>query len=392
MATHFQSVIFDSLTADPSPPVDGQFWHNSTTDTFKVRLDGVTHTLAHDSDVSAHTGASGNPHTVTLEQARTAGSSVAGDIDMGSNSIVNVQDPVSAQDVATLSFVNARIQQFINGFEWKDGVLDKDLSTPPGAPTTGDRYIVGGSPTGDWVGQANALAEWDGAAWTFDAVASGDSVHVADESRMYRYNGSAWEVIEISMDHGSMTGLGDDDHAQYLPVSGSRAMSGDLDMGGQAVTNVGNVDGVDVGAHASRHESGGADEIDGDHLDIDYTPTNYSPTTVPAEAGNVDHLAAHLAGIDSALTGGGGGLQNKAGNVAVGSFAGNPKEATVTFSAAFSNTNYAVVLSHRVQNQASYMVSYHTKTVSGFTILVDADNVSDLLAVDWVATSNGEAS
>lgn len=50
-------------------------------------------------------------------------------------------------------------------------------------------------------------------------------------------------------DHGALTGLGDDDHTQYLLASGARAMSGGLNMGTNAITNVGNVDGVDVSAH-----------------------------------------------------------------------------------------------------------------------------------------------
>jgi len=58
--------------------------------------------------------------------------------------------------------------------------------------------------------------------------------------------------------------------------------------------------------HASTHIKDGSDEIDGDRLDIDFTPTNYSPDSSLAEAGNVDHLAAHLKGIDSALSSGGG--------------------------------------------------------------------------------------
>jgi|14_taG_2_1085336.scaffolds.fasta_scaffold00703_18 hypothetical protein len=57
-----------------------------------------------------------------------------------------------------------------------------------------------------------------------------------------------------------------------------------------------------LGAHASRHESAGADELDGDHLDIDYVPANYTRTTVPI-ANVVDHLTAHLKGIDDALAG-----------------------------------------------------------------------------------------
>lgn len=53
--------------------------------------------------------------------------------------------------------------------------------------------------------------------------------------------------------------------------------------------------------HADRHLTGGADEIDGDKLDIDWNPSNYTPATTPAQADNVDNLAAHLYGIDQAL-------------------------------------------------------------------------------------------
>jgi len=61
--------------------------------------------------------------------------------------------------------------------------------------------------------------------------------------------------------HGLLSGLADDDHVQYLLSSGSRAMSGSLDMGGNNITNVANVDGVDVSSHASRHDPGGADSL-----------------------------------------------------------------------------------------------------------------------------------
>lgn len=108
---------------------------------------------------------------------------------------------------------------------------------------------------------------------------------------------------DADVDHGALGGLGDDDHPQYLLVSGTRAMAGDLDMGGNAVTNVGLVDGVTVSAHAARHILGGADEIDGDRLDIDWNPSNYTPTVAPAEVTDLDHLTAHLAGIDAALGG-----------------------------------------------------------------------------------------
>jgi hypothetical protein len=47
----------------------------------------------------------------------------------------------------------------------------------------------------------------------------------------------------------------------FLKLSGSRPMTGSLDMGGQSITNVNLVDGVDVSAHASRHLPDGADPL-----------------------------------------------------------------------------------------------------------------------------------
>lgn len=59
------------------------------------------------------------------------------------------------------------------------------------------------------------------------------------------------------------------------------------------------IGGAAGGAHASTHILGSADEVDGDRVDIDLTPAYYTPDSSPAVAGNVDHLAAHLAGIDN---------------------------------------------------------------------------------------------
>lgn len=41
------------------------------------------------------------------------------------------------------------------------------------------------------------------------------------------------------IDHGSLTGLGDDDHTQYILVAGTRAFTGDQSMGSNQLTNVG---------------------------------------------------------------------------------------------------------------------------------------------------------
>lgn len=55
--------------------------------------------------------------------------------------------------------------------------------------------------------------------------------------------------------------------------------------------------------------TGGSAEFDGDQLDVDWNPSNYTPSTTPTEATDVDHLTAHLYGIDQALGGVGGNHQ-----------------------------------------------------------------------------------
>jgi len=51
--------------------------------------------------------------------------------------------------------------------------------------------------------------------------------------------------------------------------------------------------------HATTHILGGGDEVDGDKLDIDWIPAYYTPATNSTTADNLDHLTAHLKGIDT---------------------------------------------------------------------------------------------
>lgn len=48
--------------------------------------------------------------------------------------------------------------------------------------------------------------------------------------------GSAAFLEEGEVDHGNLAGLADDDHPHYLLIDGTRAMTGDIDMGTNAVT------------------------------------------------------------------------------------------------------------------------------------------------------------
>ena len=58
-------------------------------------------------------------------------------------------------------------------------------------------------------------------------------------------------------------------------------------------------DDTTVAVHGPTHIKDGGDEVDGDKLDIDWNPSTYTPATTPSEVSHVDHLTAHLYGIDN---------------------------------------------------------------------------------------------
>lgn len=76
----------------------------------------------------------------------------------------------------------------------------KMLNDPPGTPATDDAYMVG-TGTGDWAGHDNEIATYNGAAWVFSEIVSGDRFIVlatseddwaTHDNEIASWNGSAW--------------------------------------------------------------------------------------------------------------------------------------------------------------------------------------------------------
>jgi len=86
-------------------------------------------------------------------------------------------------------------------FSWQPPVEDKDLTAPPGSESKGDRYIVGGSATGDWSGEDGhvAMATQDNPSdpshWIFATSEEGWITWVKDEDKYYTFDGAAWVVV-----------------------------------------------------------------------------------------------------------------------------------------------------------------------------------------------------
>lgn len=81
-------------------------------------------------------------------------------------------------------------------------VKDRDLTTPPGSPAEGDRYIVAASATGAWSGEDGNIAVYL-TGWVFIDAKEGFKAWVEDENRFVLYDGSNWVIrttAEISAD------------------------------------------------------------------------------------------------------------------------------------------------------------------------------------------------
>ena len=82
----------------------------------------------------------------------------------------------------------------------QNGIIDKDLTTPPENPNTNDMYIVGEGAIGKWEGKDNYLAFYDNG-WRFIEPREGFTFWVNDEDKLYTYNGSKWiATIQVGED------------------------------------------------------------------------------------------------------------------------------------------------------------------------------------------------
>jgi len=89
-------------------------------------------------------------------------------------------------------YVDDAVASNLQGLEWQDSVLDAVL-TPPGSPSSGDRYLINGVGTGAWAGFDNHIAEWNGSAWSFTIPSVGMFVSADNEPDfVYYYGGSSW--------------------------------------------------------------------------------------------------------------------------------------------------------------------------------------------------------
>jgi len=88
-------------------------------------------------------------------------------------------------------------------------VIDQGLNTPPGGPSTGDKYIVGTSPTGAWAGKGNYVATYNGTAWDFSDPVDKETYYSVSDAKVFIYRGltEEWEDTGFSESLGPVKNL-----------------------------------------------------------------------------------------------------------------------------------------------------------------------------------------
>ncbi|QQV77521.1 DUF2793 domain-containing protein [Sphingomonas aliaeris] len=71
------------------------------------------------------------------------------------------------------------------------------LNTPPSAPVSGQAWVVGSMPAGDWSGHADALAGWTDGGWRFAAPIPGMTVWIEEAADFARYSDGSWILGEL---------------------------------------------------------------------------------------------------------------------------------------------------------------------------------------------------
>lgn len=74
-------------------------------------------------------------------------------------------------------------------------VLSRTLTTPPGSPTDGSRYIVASGATGLWTGWDSNVAFWVDGAWLRLIPRQGWLAWSVPDGAYYSWTGSSWATV-----------------------------------------------------------------------------------------------------------------------------------------------------------------------------------------------------
>jgi len=239
----FRSLVaadIPDLSGTYAPLAHNQAWSTITETPTTIAGYGITDALVlGETSVTAYRGDRGktaydhtfltnNPHSVTAAQvgavALTGAETIDGVKTFTSFPVTPSASPTSNYQVANKAYVDA----IALGLTWKQPVLDKDLSTPPGSPNSGDRYIVKSPGAGAWSGHDNDIAEWNGTSWDFADAVNGWAVITLDDNKGWTWDGTNWIQFTASEVYTASLGVekvGNDFRAD-LSATGALGLTG----------------------------------------------------------------------------------------------------------------------------------------------------------------------
>ncbi len=184
--------------------------------------------------------------------------------------------PTATTHLATKGYVDGLLQ----GLDWQESVLDQDLATPPGSPSTGDRYIIAATATGAWTGQEEKITEWDGSSWIFSTPTEGFATWVEDEDKLYVYNDAhpagTWVRFGSTVSHDVLLDVSPDDHHNQAHVLATTAgLGADHTTSGLTIGQVLRASGATTAAFAVlQHSDLGGVGVDDHHNQSHVLATN----------------------------------------------------------------------------------------------------------------------
>ena len=85
-------------------------------------------------------------------------------------------------------------------------VIEVGRNDPPTSPASGDCYIVGSTPTGDWNGNGSALASFTESGWRFASAIAGLSVFDRQSGCEASFDGTSWRVGDVRAEQVTIGG------------------------------------------------------------------------------------------------------------------------------------------------------------------------------------------
>ena len=112
------------------------------------------------------------------------------------------------------------------------------LTSPPIAPVAGDSYIVGAGASGDWTGEDNSVAVFNGSFWDFYEPKTGWRVWVQGEGAEAVFDGTDWTTSADRPERVARLGIAtDSDDTNRLALSSDASLFNNAGTGHQLKIN-----------------------------------------------------------------------------------------------------------------------------------------------------------